>query len=180
MAECAAAPSALHSKIADWYEESGLERNRTDDGGAAHQAPLRQGVIANRQVHRTRVVPHQEIADLPFVPIKKLGAQAVGVELGDQLDRLVLRHALDADALSGGDVKRLPPGVGVGAYDRMGDVGGLVDLRLSELWARAVGHSPARGVAVYRLETSKALLHALGERFVGGDRVGKDGVAERP
>ncbi len=44
------------------------------------------------------------------------------VEFGDQIERLVVGHALDADALAGRDVKRLAPGIGMGAHDRMGDV----------------------------------------------------------
>src|SRR5467141_3373338 len=64
-------PLRLHSKITDRDEESGLERTRPDDRGAVHQAPLRQGVIADRQVHGTRVVPHQQVADPPVVAVKK-------------------------------------------------------------------------------------------------------------
>ena len=60
------------------------------------------------------------------------------VELGDQIERLVLRHALDADALAGGDVERLAPGMGVGAHDRMRDIGRLGELRRGQLRARAV------------------------------------------
>src|SRR5438128_4702181 len=101
-----------------------LEGNRADHGGTMHQAALRQSVVADREMHRGGVVPHQEISDLPFVAIKKLRPHTMSIELRDQIHRLGVRHALDADALAGGDVERFAAGIRMGADDRMGNVGG--------------------------------------------------------
>jgi len=80
--------------------------------------------------------------------VAEFGPHAKGVELGDQLERLVVGHPRDADALARRHVERLPAGKGMGADDRVGDVGGLGSCAAVSLGARAVGHPPPHRVAV--------------------------------
>src|SRR3979411_2844212 len=60
---------------------------RPDDRRAVHQTALRQGVVADRKVHRAGIVPHDEIADPPAVAIAKFGPDAMGVKRGDHTER---------------------------------------------------------------------------------------------
>ena len=60
-------------------------------------------------MHRGGVVPHQEISDLPFVPVLKLRPYTVRVQLLDQGEALVVRQVLDSDTLAGGDVETCDP-----------------------------------------------------------------------
>jgi hypothetical protein len=48
-----------------------VESNRyvADHGGAVYEAAFGELIVANGEVHRGGVVPHEEIADLPLVPV---------------------------------------------------------------------------------------------------------------
>jgi len=113
------------------------------------------------------------------VSVEKLGAHAVRVEFADQVHRLVVRHSLDADAFARRDVKRFAAGVGVGAHDRMCDVGRFVELGSGEFRTWTVGHPPARGIAMDRLQAGEALFHSFGQCFVCSDSVREDGIPQR-
>src|SRR5260370_16106876 len=115
-------------------------------------------------MHRAGIVPDYEIADLPAMAIAKLGPHAMRVKLGDQVERFVLRHALpvlkyDADAFASSDIERLAPGMGMGAHDRVGDIGCLGELRRGQLRARAVVDAPPRRVAMDRPQPGEPALH---------------------
>jgi len=94
-----------------------------------------------------------------MVAVEKFGPHAIGIELGDQVDRLVLRHAFDAGAFASRDVKRFAAGIGMGPDNRVGDVGGFRELLRGELGTRTVGDPPAGRIAVDRLQSLDALLH---------------------
>src|SRR5260370_11375227 len=106
--------------------------------------------------------------------VEKFGPHAMGIELGDQVDRLVLRHAFDTSALAGRNVKRFAACIGVGADNRMGDVGGFRELLRGELGTRAISDPPAGGIAGDRPQPVHTLLHPYRPRPVSGARGWKD------
>ena len=89
-----------------------LEWHSSRNARSVHQTPFRQLIVANCKMHRGGVVPHQEVADLPFVPVLEFRLKAVRMQFFDQGGALVVRQTLDPDALASGDVERLAPARG--------------------------------------------------------------------
>ena len=111
-----------------------------------HQSALRQIIIFDRQVLRTAIVPHEQVADAPLVTIEELGA---GHEVGQLLDEgecLRIGHADDADAFAGTHINGAASGDRVCANHRVDDVGQVLD-RVRELAARGILFGPARCMA---------------------------------
>ena len=67
----------------DWCWRHVLHRHRPIDRDTVHQAALRQVIVFDRQVLRTAIVPHEEVADAPLVPLEELRARH---EVGQLLD----------------------------------------------------------------------------------------------
>jgi hypothetical protein len=109
------------------------KRHFTCDRRSVHQSSFWKLIVTDCDMHRAGIVPHQEISDLPFVPVLKLHPQAVRVQLFDQSNALIVRQALDSNALPGGDVERLAAGPGMRADDGVCNVGGLLDLLVRQL-----------------------------------------------
>src|SRR5262245_27655694 len=61
---------------------------------AMHQSPGR-GIVRQRSMHHTAVVPHEQIADLPFVVVDDLPARGVGGQLLDKGATLGCGHVRD-------------------------------------------------------------------------------------
>src|SRR5215469_18941037 len=61
-------------------------------GRSVHQSPFWKSIVTGCEMHRGCVIPHQEIADLPFMPVLKLRPQAVRMQFLDQRDTLVVRQ----------------------------------------------------------------------------------------
>src|SRR5215813_12120723 len=78
-------------------------------------------VVARRLVIRAPVVPDDDVALAPFVPVFGIGLNHVGFELGDQHIALAAIGANDVDDLTGIEIERFPPGFGVAPDDRMKD-----------------------------------------------------------
>src|SRR5262249_59936222 len=76
-------------------------------GRSVHQSPFWKSIVTDCEMHRGCVVPHQEIADLPFVPVLKLRPQAVRMQFLDQPDTLVVRQPFQSNTLASGDAERL-------------------------------------------------------------------------
>ena len=130
-------------------------------------------------MHRGGVIPHQEISDLPFVPVLKLRPQAVRVQLLDQSDALVVRQALDSDALAGGDVERLAARPGVGSDDGVRNVRRLVELLLRQLGPGTVRSALALGVTMDRLQSHQPSLHNFRQRLVCSNGVCEQSISQR-
>ena len=81
------------------------------------QCTRRWSRAARRQpMHRAAVVPDDDVARLPFVPVLGVGLQHVPVELGQQAVALCFRHADDVEDMRRIDIERLAPGLRMHAH----------------------------------------------------------------
>ena len=103
--------------------------------------------------------------------VAEFGPHAKGVELGDQLERLVVGHPRDADALARRHVERLPAGKGMGADDRMRYRRITLDLRLR----RRKSAFPA-GEIEHRPSAIDTLPKRLWQGIPGRGGIGKFGI----
>src|SRR5262249_2305551 len=131
-------------------------------------------------MHRGCVVPHQEIADLPFVPVLKLRPQAVRMQFLDQRDTLVVWQPFDSNTLASGDVERLAARPSMGPDDGVCDVRSLLELLLRQLGPGTVLNALARGVTMDRLQSRQPSLHRFRQGLVCGNGVCEQGILERP
>ena len=112
------------------------------------------------------VVPHQQVADRPAVPVDEAVLHDQVGEPVDQRERFRVVHAVYADALALADVKRLAAGLRVRAGDRMAGVGVPVDLRLGH-GDRLFHAAFLGGEAVDRLQALDAAAGFPVERVIG-------------
>src|SRR5262249_20255919 len=108
-----------------------------------------------------------------------LRSQAVPVQLLDQGDSLVLRHALDSNTLAGGDVERLAARPGMSSDDGMCNVRSLFELLLRQLGSGTVRNAHARGVTMDCLQPNQLSLHAFRQGLVCSDGVCEQSISER-
>jgi len=111
-----------------------------------HQSALRPVIIFDRQVLRTAIVPHEQIADAPLVTIEELGARHEVGQLLDERECLRIGHADNADAFAGAHIDGAASGQRMRANHRVDDVGQVLD-RIRELAARDIlfGTCPVHG-----------------------------------
>src|SRR5437016_7120279 len=121
------------------------------------------------------VVPHQEIANAPVVPVAEFRSRDEFTQFLDEGQALLVRHAANADTLTFAHVYSLASGHGMGPNYRMLDVWHILD-RICELAAGSVFLGPG---AVDRPQASKLFLHLRRQRVVGSGGTGKYGVTER-
>src|SRR4051812_5980009 len=121
------------------------------------------------------VVPHQEIADAPVVPVAELRSCNEFTKFLDDGQAFLVRHAANADTLAFTHVDGLASGYGMGPDDRMLDVRHVLD-RIGELAAESVFLGPG---AVNRAQASELFLHLRRQRVVSSGGTGKYGVTAR-
>src|SRR5215813_7688673 len=121
------------------------------------------------------VVPHQEIANAPVVPVTEFRSRNDFTKFLDKGQAFLVRHAVNADALAFAHVDGLASGHGMGPNYRMLDVPHVLD-RIGELAAGSVFLGPG---AVDRAQASELFLHLRRQRVVSSGGTGKYGVTER-
>src|SRR5688572_10354712 len=76
-------------------------------------------------MQRRAVVPHDDVARAPLVPVGEFVSRAMREELVQQSTGFGVGHAFDPDRETLVDVDALAAGIWVGANDRMHHVGSL-------------------------------------------------------
>ena len=71
-------------------------------GRTPMDAPLARRVTPSSRMHGATVVPYDDVASLPFVPVLGVGLKHVSVKLGKQPIAFRFRHANNPD-----DVRRV-------------------------------------------------------------------------
>ena len=94
-------------------------RNVAGRGRAVQQPRHRIVVVAHGVMHGAAVVPHQDVADLPLVPVDVLRAGGPGGQQVEQRLAFLGRPALEAQRVVRIDVERLAPGADMRPNDRV-------------------------------------------------------------
>ena len=129
--------------------------DRTIHGDAMHQSSPWQLVVADRKMLGHAVVPHQEIADPPAVPVAELRPRDELAQFLDERQALFVCHAANPDALAFAHVDRLAAGDGMRPDD------GVLDVRhvLHQIGELAAGGIFLRPGAMDRAQAGKLFLH---------------------
>src|SRR5262249_38049914 len=136
------------------------ERHRALDNAAVHDAPVfSERGIDDQAVQQTTVVPHDEIAGMPAMPIDEWWLCRVYDQLVEQCPTLRLRQAADVRRMVA-EVERLAAGLRMRSNERM------INRRAAVIESRAEDDSQA----------GDPLLHRFGQRLVGERGVGEFGV----
>src|SRR5580693_844102 len=108
--------------------EFALDRAIALDQHALHDPVLADRVVEHDAMHGGAVIPHHDVADVPDMAEMVLGLTRFGAQFVEH--RVALRPLEPDDAILpvGIEIERLAAGLGMGAHQRMLDVGRLGDL----------------------------------------------------
>ena len=73
------------------YRMGGSHGHPALDRRAIQQTPVLGAVVRGARVDRRAVVPHDEVADLPLVPVAELRAHAMRMQLSDERTAFIAR-----------------------------------------------------------------------------------------
>src|SRR4029077_20978407 len=90
------------------------DRHRTIDSDAMHQSSQGQLVVAYRKMLGHAVVPHQEIANTPVVPVAEFRSCNEFTKFLDEGQAFPVLHAANADTLAFAHIDGLASGHGMG------------------------------------------------------------------
>ena len=134
----------------------------------------RVGVERDAAVQRTAVVPPDQVADPPGVPVGVLRSCGEGDQLVDQGPGLGVRHIDDAGDM-GAEIERLLAGLGMGADDRMLD---RWDCPVFLIRHHGDLDIPARPVEVVHPDQAlERPLARFGQGLASRGQVGEGGIA---
>jgi hypothetical protein len=138
-----------------------------------HQATVRQVIILDRPMLHGAIVPQQQIARPPLVPIDEGRLHDMLGERRDQGLGFLSLDALDPGTVVAHDVQAFASGIGMRPDDRMGDRRVAVDFRLLGR-KRAL----AAGEIEHRTPTLDPPAQRLWQGIPGRGGTGKFGIAQ--
>src|SRR5450755_1005111 len=102
------------------------------------RAPMDAPLAPSSRMHGAAVVPYDDVARLPFLPVLGVGLQHVPVQLGKQPIAFRFLHVDNADDVRRVHVERLAPGLGVDTHHVVDSGWGLLIFEIEPLYAFAL------------------------------------------